>query len=214
MRSDHLAEMFTIRPIETTNLMETKMKPTAVVIAQFAAVFLAATSFAQGTSWQPSSIPPLSFDRAAAAKIYPDKSGNNILGLISFENVTVSQNVTKMRTEQKSRMVTHPKTGEQLEQRYIVCVPYSEVVERTKIVSRRFEVPLENAKFWTIGGKSLSSNEAVETLAATRRCFSIEYQPDFYNYEGEPFFAAMLKDDVLVIWYDKDKAKEIPAEKK
>ncbi len=107
-------------------------------------------------------------------------------------------------------MVTDPKTGEQLEQSYIVCVPYSEVVERTKIVSRRFEVPLENAKFWTIGGKLLSSNEAVETLATTRRCFSIEYQPHFYNYEGDPFFAEMLKDDVLVIWYNKDNVKEIP----
>jgi hypothetical protein len=190
--------------------MEIKMKPVAVVIAQLTTVFLAAATFAQGTSWQPSKIPPLSFDRAAAAKIYKDKSGTKVLGLISFKQVPENYTVEVPVTVLETRSVTDPKTGETREETYEKTKTMTATKTRTKIVSRRVEVPLTDIKIWTVGGKSLSSDEAQTALATTRRCFFI--RPSWkraYEYSGEPFFAEMLKDDVLVIWHDEDKAKEI-----
>jgi hypothetical protein len=103
-------------------------------------------------------------------------------------------------------MVVDPQTGDELTQTYAVEVPYTEEMEQAFMIRRRIEVPVEDTKVWTFSGKALSADEMRTTLSSVKRCFYIANQRREYKFKGDPFFAEMLKPDVLVIWYDKTKA--------
>jgi len=182
------------------------MRSFTVLLAQLVSICFVASAFAQGSAWQPSRFPPFDFRDAAAAKIYSSENSVTVLGMVSPEIGTRTINVSKTRTETRSRTVKDPQTGEELEQSYAVEVPYTEQIEQTFIMRRRIEVPVEDAKIWTFSGKALSAAEARTALSSAKRCFCIANQRRKYNYQGDPFFAEMLTPDVLVIWYDKTKA--------
>jgi len=190
------------------------MKSFAVLLAPLVPICFMSSTFAQGSDWQPSRFPPFDFRDAAAAKIYSNNSGVSVLGLVSFKEETRTVPITKIRMETRTRMVKDPDTGEALEQTYSVCVPYTEQIERAETVRRRIEVPLEDTKVWTFSGKALSAEEVRTSLSSAKRCFYTENRWIKDKYQGDPFYAEMLKPDVLVIWYDKIKATEISYAKK
>lgn len=161
--------------------------------------------------WQPTALPRFGFQNAAIAKIYQNSTGDAVLGLITFQEVTATYQTTKLKIEERTRTVEDPDTGQTIAQTYTVQVPYTETIEKLVLQRRRFEVPLQHAQFRTTSGQTLTATQAQDILGEPARCFLVDRA---WKANIEPFFAQMLSENLLVISYDAAKAKEIalPAE--
>jgi hypothetical protein len=188
------------------------MRLSAVIAALFALTAWACAAFGQpppdasSGQWNPGGLPGFGFEDAAIVKIYTDASGNDVLGLIVFQEVPVRYTVQKCRTEQRTRTVTDPETGETTEQHYTVQVPYVEELERMRLRQSRKEVPLQHAQFWKVSGETMSHAEAQAALRKPTRCFLID-RPSHANIG--PFFSQMFKESVLLVAYDETQVNEI-----
>lgn len=174
----------------------------------FAAIAAGQGSAGQGTAWRPTAIPPLDLSEAVAAKVYQGLDGAPVLGVIHFEKGKELEEYEMVvpYTENVTQAFRDPVTGETRTKSVTVQRTRAATMTRLKMVSRRIEVPLELAIVWRLSGERLSLEEVQNALRNTKRCF---YVPNA-TYQPEPFFSEMFKDDVLVVWFNKDKAKEIP----
>lgn len=195
------------------------MKPLAILFALLTHVFVISSVSAQDRPWAPDAIPSYDFDKVVVAKVYQDKSGADVLGVISFETgtemETVDVPVTRLRMETRTREVKL-ESGDTVEQSYQVSVPYTEFVtqSRPKILRRRIEVPFRATSLFRIDGRPLSLDEAKRVLGQPKRCFlrpSSEQRDQFFSNQ---FFAQMFQEDVLVIWYDENKAQQVTSSDK
>lgn len=173
-----------------------------VTTAILSLVFISSTSFAQRPLLRPAALPLVELSSASVGKIYKNNDGISCLGLILYQRPVV-----KYQTEERRRDVKDPKTGEMKTESYTVQVPYIEESFTTK----RLEIPLENVRFWTTDNQSVTLEEASRLLRTPTRCLSFS-RPGFSDRSPQldPFYSSLLDKELLIVWYDCQRCKEIP----
>ena len=187
------------------------MKTVLFLIAVHFSFALPRVSVAQENQWQPSKFPSFAITDAAIAKVYQNKRGATVLGIISFER----EQLKKFRSATMTRTVKDPKTGKVSTEEYKQKFPYLEMTDN--IVTTRVEVSLDHAKIWKIDGAQLSVAEAKNLLSSPRHCFVSKIHKSRVRDTDntvDSFYQKFFSDELLVVWFDKSKAEVLPDKSK
>ncbi len=158
-------------------------------------------SSAQGPKQDAAASPMVRLDLSDLVSVEPAKTDSPamVLDVRVPTTRTRTVNVTKTRTEKRTRSVQVD--GKQVEQNYVVQVPYIENVEQTFTVMqvRKQSVPTDQIQGWDLAGNLLEEQELIDRLSSRPVVF-IRGEPWPTNGELDPKQRAVLRGDVLVIY--------------
>lgn len=157
-------------------------------------------------SWMPKQIPSVLFSNVATIHVVADQERSHKLNITTFPQVPKQITQKFAVTVMVKELVTDPKTGKKTERSTPKTAYRTALKTQMEVVPRSRKVSLDALKIWNLHGKTLTTDEVKTALSTKKRCFLLPYNPGKRT-PGDPFFAEMFKDDVLLVWFDSQKVR-------
>ena len=112
--------------------------------------------------------------------------------------------VTKTRSETRTRLVP-AENGEQIEQSYIVEIPYTEMLEQYYTSYslgpvERVTVPMDEIRAWRLDGSVIDSQSLGKLCLQPIHVFAAEMPLDAELGPVDPYFTSLIRSNALILY--------------
>ena len=163
----------------------------------------------EATKWKATKFPGFSLGDVVIAKLIEKDGAEKKISILlnGFDRQNKVRIVVEntMRTEKRLRIVLVD--GKKEEQEYEVKIPvrarrYDVKHLLTAQDSRRYDFRLDEIKVWDVQGNLLDTVAVSERLKRARHVFLVDRPKDTDQFRVDPFYASVLRGDVLFISAD------------